>query len=83
MYNIMTPFNKIKLKYLIQVWDDVMKVIRNVKNVNAEKILWWNIVPYVTLSHHFREPPPPPPVASFLKDPLSLCETITRINWKH
>ena len=40
MYNIrMTSFNEIKLKYLIQVWEDVMKIIRNVKNVNVEKIL--------------------------------------------
>ena len=40
MYNIrMTSFNKIKFKYLIQVWEDVMKIIRNVKNVNVEKIL--------------------------------------------
>ena len=38
MYNIvMTSFNKIKFKYLIQVWEDVMKIIRNVKNV--KKIL--------------------------------------------
>ena len=40
MYNtIMISFNKIKFKYLIQVWEDVMKIIRNVKNVNVEKIL--------------------------------------------
>ena len=40
MYNIvMTSFNKIKFKYLIQVWEDVMKIIRNVKNVNVKKIL--------------------------------------------
>ena len=41
MYNIiMSSFNEIKFKYLIQVSQDVMKIIRNVKNVNAEKILW-------------------------------------------
>ena len=40
MYNIITTsFNKIKFKYLIQVWEDVMKIIRNVKNVNVKKIL--------------------------------------------
>ena len=48
MYNIiMTSLNKIKLKYLIQVWQDVMKIIKNVKNVNAEKVLWW--------CHHWNE----------------------------
>ena len=42
MYNIiMTLINKIKFKYLIQVWEDVMKIMRNVKNVNIKKILWW------------------------------------------
>ena len=40
MHNIiMTSFNKIKFKYLIK-FEDVMKIIRNVKNVNVEKILW-------------------------------------------
>ena len=57
--------DKIKSKYLIQVWEDVMKIIRNVKNVDVEKILWWrhhlNIPPppYVTISHSFRVPPSP------------------------
>ena len=38
MYNIiMTLINKIKFKYLIQVWEDVMKIMRNVKNVNMKK----------------------------------------------
>ena len=66
MYNIMTSFNKIKFKYLIQVWEDVMKIIRNVKNVDVEKILWWrhhlNIPPppYVAISHH---------LTSFVKTP--------------
>ena len=42
-----------------------MKIIRNVKNVDVEKILWWrhhlNIPPppYVTISHSFRVPPSP------------------------
>ena len=39
MYIRITSFNKIKFKYLIQVCGDVMKIIRNVKNVNVEKIL--------------------------------------------
>ena len=40
MYNItMTSFNKINFKYLIQVCEDVMKIMRNVKNVNVKKIL--------------------------------------------
>ena len=29
MYIIMTSFNKIKFKYLIQVWEDVMKIENN------------------------------------------------------
>ena len=56
MYNIiMTSFNKIKFKYLIQVWEDAMKIIRNVKNVNVEKILWWRQhlnIPPSSLYHH-------------------------------
>ena len=48
---ITTSFNKIKFKYLIQVWEDVMKIIRNVKNVNVEKLLWWR--------HHLKYPPSP------------------------
>ena len=64
MYNIvMTSFEKMKFEYLIQVWMDVMKIIRNVKNINVEKILWWRhhlnippLAPYVTISHHFRIP---------------------------
>ena len=66
MYNIiMTSFNKLKFKYLIQVWEDAIKIIKNMKNVNVEKILWWrhhlNIPPppYVTISHHFRVPNSP------------------------
>ena len=40
IYNIiMTLINKIKFKYLIQVREDVMKIMRNVKNVNIKKIL--------------------------------------------
>ena len=32
MYNIITTsFNKIKFKYLIQVWEDVMKIENNKK----------------------------------------------------
>ena len=68
MYNIiMTSFNKIKFNYLIQVWQDVMKIMRNVKNVNVEKILWWRHhlsippPPYVTISNHFRVTPSPLP----------------------
>ena len=64
MYDIiMTSFNKIKFKYLNQVWEDVMKIIRNVKNVHVEKTLWWRHhltsppPPYVTINHHFRVPP--------------------------
>ena len=59
MYDIiMISFNKIKFRYLIQLWEDVTKIIRNVKNANVEKMLWWrdhlNILPppYVTISHH-------------------------------
>ena len=56
MYNIvMTSFEKMKFEYLIQVWMDVMKIIRNVKNINVEKILWWR--------HHLDIPPPSPPMS--------------------
>ena len=47
---IKTLFNKTKFKYLIQVWEDVMKIVRNVKNVNVKKILWWR--------HHLKIPTP-------------------------
>ena len=35
---VMTSFSKTKFKYLIQGWEDVMKIIRNIKNVNVEKM---------------------------------------------
>ena len=63
MYNIiMTSFNKIKFKHLIQVWENANKITRDVKNANVEKILWWRhyfnkpSLPYVTISHDFRVP---------------------------
>ena len=41
MYNIiMTSFNKIKFKHLIQVRENANKITRDVKNANVEKILW-------------------------------------------
>ena len=77
MYNIiMTSFNKIKFKYLIQVWEDVMKTVRNVKNINVKKILWWRhlwtyplppMSPLVTILGYLS---PPRPVMSFLSDPF-------------
>ena len=78
----MTSFNKIKFKYLIQVWENVMKIIRNAKNVNVEKIRWWRH--YLNIPHsHLGYPSPSLPVMSFLNHPLRRCETIIRINWKH
>ena len=75
MHNIiMTSFNKIKFKYLIQVWEDVTKIIGNVKNVDVEKLPWWrhhlNIPPphYATIVTLLGYPHPPPPVTSFLND---------------
>ena len=51
--------------YLIQVCEDVMEIIRNVKNVNAEKILWWR--------HHLNIPlSPMSPLVTILGYPLSL-----------
>ena len=82
MYSIiMTSFNKIKFKYLIPVWEDVMKIIRNMNKCYVEKILWWrhhlNIPPSpyftISISHHFRVPPSPPLLQwrPFFEGPLS------------
>ena len=68
MYNIiMTSFNKIKFTYLIQVWEDVMKMIRNVKNDNVEKYcgevtIWtYPLLPMSPLVTILGYSPPPSP----------------------
>ena len=79
MYNIiMTSFNKVKFRYLIQVLEDVMKIENNEK---CEKCKCWkNIVVTSPFKHNLllpmsplvtilRYPLVPSPVTSFLHDP--------------
>ena len=79
MYNIiMTSFNKIKLEYLIQVWEDVMKIENNkkcgkmlmLKKYCGDFTIWTYPPPYVIISHHFRVPLPPSPSGVLFERPL-------------